>query len=318
MKMRNITLALSFALSLLFFSCNKEKAPQAKFDYKIHDNGRVVFTNTTVGFTDGFEWEFGDSQTSKETSPTHVYQKKGSYVVKLKAFNSVGSSQYSETIEIDIDENNPLINMPFYTDADAILHAVNLYTYVLDSGGVYIEVIYGSAFAGFFDKNYYFLDVGPVNINGKLTIKATNNVYSYEPKDTSFYFDGEVNWTVSGGNGFPTIIESMKSGFPAISAITANASLDKSFSYSMSTQSQIILSDSNKFEIVDKLGKIVASKTLAGTENSYSFTPDELKNVPTGQAKARIIAIRLFTNTYQNKKVYFLNQAVVEKNITVQ
>lgn len=39
---------------------------------------------------DYFEWNFGDNETSTDYQPTHVYQKKGNYTVRLKAFTKTG------------------------------------------------------------------------------------------------------------------------------------------------------------------------------------------------------------------------------------
>ncbi|WP_293788541.1 PKD domain-containing protein [uncultured Pedobacter sp.] len=39
---------------------------------------------------DYFEWNFGDNETSTDYQPTHVYQKKGTYTVTLKAFTNNG------------------------------------------------------------------------------------------------------------------------------------------------------------------------------------------------------------------------------------
>jgi gliding motility-associated-like protein len=51
----------------------------------------VQFTNTTPGAASVL-WEFGDSTTSTETNPTHIYTAEGSYTVSLTATNITGCS----------------------------------------------------------------------------------------------------------------------------------------------------------------------------------------------------------------------------------
>lgn len=45
---------------------------------------QVAFTNTSSLTTTNFEWDFGDGNTSFQTSPTHQYAASGNYQVKLK------------------------------------------------------------------------------------------------------------------------------------------------------------------------------------------------------------------------------------------
>ena len=44
----------------------------------------VLFTNTTIGNAE-YKWEFGDGSTSDLRSPTHIFEKAGTYTVKLTA-----------------------------------------------------------------------------------------------------------------------------------------------------------------------------------------------------------------------------------------
>jgi uncharacterized delta-60 repeat protein len=45
----------------------------------------VDFTNFTTGVVNSYHWNFGDGQTSTETDPSHTYQDKGDYDVRLTA-----------------------------------------------------------------------------------------------------------------------------------------------------------------------------------------------------------------------------------------
>lgn len=68
--------------------------PQASFtvsDTVMTPNSPITFTNTTLNYPGGYteyKWDFGDGKTSNEYSPTHSYDKVGSYTIKLYAFNT--------------------------------------------------------------------------------------------------------------------------------------------------------------------------------------------------------------------------------------
>jgi gliding motility-associated-like protein len=49
----------------------------------------ITFLNRSRD-ADRFEWDFGDGETSIDYQPTHVYQKKGSYKIELRAFTTNG------------------------------------------------------------------------------------------------------------------------------------------------------------------------------------------------------------------------------------
>ncbi|CAN5446741.1 hypothetical protein BH09BAC1_BH09BAC1_01920 [soil metagenome] len=50
----------------------------------------VIFTNTSVGTTLTYVWDFGDGFSSTAASPTHVYTQEGTYTIKLKAKDANG------------------------------------------------------------------------------------------------------------------------------------------------------------------------------------------------------------------------------------
>ena len=62
-----------------------------------HSELSFSFLNTSIGATT-FEWNFGDSNTSTEENPTHVYLVEGSYNVTLNASNECGSVVIPATI----------------------------------------------------------------------------------------------------------------------------------------------------------------------------------------------------------------------------
>jgi uncharacterized repeat protein (TIGR01451 family) len=61
----------------------------------------AVFTNTTTGpGTITFEWDFGDGETSTETSPSHLYESPGVYQVTLTATNEYETDTATGTFEV--------------------------------------------------------------------------------------------------------------------------------------------------------------------------------------------------------------------------
>ncbi|MEO7048249.1 MAG: PKD domain-containing protein, partial [Ferruginibacter sp.] len=58
------------------------------------DRGNVQFTNKSVSndAITGYQWSFGDGQTSTDASPSHQYNSTGNYTVKLKVTTAAGCS----------------------------------------------------------------------------------------------------------------------------------------------------------------------------------------------------------------------------------
>jgi PKD repeat protein len=93
---------------LVFESCKKDEPepqpenPIASFQFEVSETNflEVTFTNFSQNAT-SYSWDFGDSETSTEKDPTHVYDAAGDYTVKLTAMNDAGASaDYSQAITI--------------------------------------------------------------------------------------------------------------------------------------------------------------------------------------------------------------------------
>lgn len=111
--MSSLLLLIGFSALLVFNACKKDDPdpdpvnPVASFQFEISATNflEVMFTNFSQNAT-SYEWDFGDSETSTDKDPTHVYAAAGDYTVKLTAKNDAGASaNYSSTITItDPDE----------------------------------------------------------------------------------------------------------------------------------------------------------------------------------------------------------------------
>ena len=75
--------------------------------------GRVKFTNLSSEKSTSYLWDFGDGTTSSEKSPLHIYQKAGSYSVKLSAKGEVDSDIAEMTVFIN-DESTWKVDGTFY------------------------------------------------------------------------------------------------------------------------------------------------------------------------------------------------------------
>ncbi len=75
-------------------------SPQVRALFATPANGcapyTAAFTNNSLGGL-SFFWDFGDGTTSNEDNPTHLYNNVGTYVVKLKAFDSTSCNKIDST-----------------------------------------------------------------------------------------------------------------------------------------------------------------------------------------------------------------------------
>lgn len=98
--MKNIRFGLIAFSFLLLTSCAK---PLAKFTLQDEDRkapSTIVFKNDSEK-AESFIWDFGDGNTSTETSPQHKYFLSGKYVVKLTAKKGKKESVMEKEVIID-------------------------------------------------------------------------------------------------------------------------------------------------------------------------------------------------------------------------
>jgi PKD repeat protein len=108
-----------------FNSCKKDNPPPdviASFTSQVDavDFMKVTFTNQSQNFS-ALLWNFGDTQTSTETNPVHIYAAIGDYTVTLKATSTDGKTtdEFSATISI-IDPNAELTKLVGEGDAGKV------------------------------------------------------------------------------------------------------------------------------------------------------------------------------------------------------
>ncbi len=92
---------------------NTTETPDANFTpsqnpVNLSNGGMVVFENLSVNSVEYF-WDFGDGNTSTETSPTHAYTEVGTYEVKLISVNSEGCGD-TKIIDLEVSELSNVID----------------------------------------------------------------------------------------------------------------------------------------------------------------------------------------------------------------
>lgn len=100
--MKKYILILCCAVIILpSLSCKKESANsnvKAVFSY-IADGFKVNFTDYSTNAAE-YKWDFGDSDTSNEANPIHVYRSKGDFLATLTITNGAETSTFIDTVFI--------------------------------------------------------------------------------------------------------------------------------------------------------------------------------------------------------------------------
>ncbi len=82
-------------------TCEGGSEPNAAFGHEINCL-TVQFTDQSGGRPTGWNWNFGDGQTSSQQNPSHTYNGYGTYTVTLTASNDNGTSDHQ--VEIVLEE----------------------------------------------------------------------------------------------------------------------------------------------------------------------------------------------------------------------
>jgi hypothetical protein len=198
-------------------------------------------------------------------------------------------------------------NAVSFGDADASLIAVSS-----ESSTIGGTISIGTAVAVFYD-NGNLIDAGEVKCETNKLTKSANNTYTYVPgllNITGIVFSSPVSWEVSGGNGFPAIVEDYNAAFPAAGSVTSGGTVSKRSGYTLSI-SNISGADS----ILYQIGDVIA--TTVGSQTSYSFSSAELAGLTNGTSIASVAAYNFSSRNISSKKVYFVNEVIKQKTIEI-
>ena len=90
---------------------SEKQAPVAEIFATIESGDAPLTVNfSNQGFSNITTWDFGDGSSSGSNSPSHTFEKPGTYIVKLIAKNSEGST--SDQITIDVKSISGVTNIP--------------------------------------------------------------------------------------------------------------------------------------------------------------------------------------------------------------
>jgi len=306
---------LCFTGCLSLFGC--KKVPKAKFEFTKQRAGLVSFNNISIGVVDKYVWLFGDGETSEEVSPTHRYTAPGSYTVTLTAINENGEDQTQDIVVIEAGEKEDLSGHPIFVDADAYLIATNIFSFSVDSPLSYNDVR-GEALGAFYDTTNFFIPVGVVSANGTRLEPKDNNTYSFKSVDSSFYFKSNTNWRADGNELFPLILETNSNPHPSLSAIQENPEIDRTIPYVLSLTSPASNADSVLWQILDREYNLLLQRSTEAILGAYQFSSETLDTLTPGPAIVRVIGYNFDTKIIDEKKVYFVNEASVEAQVSIK
>jgi len=108
------------------WACMQEDAPPiASFSNtnSVSCNGRIQFTDESLNLPTGWNWDFGDGNSSTEANPYHVYQNSGNYTVQLTASNDFGDNTTSKSISVNLSDAPQIENITVCIDSLFVLMA---------------------------------------------------------------------------------------------------------------------------------------------------------------------------------------------------
>jgi len=174
---------------LLIASCERE--PYADFimsSHRVEVFETVYFTNTSSGYADHFEWDFGDGTWSDAFNASHYYDRAGVYEITLTAFRGQRVvDRASATIEVLTTSLNVIVEEYYdhYRVADA---SVILYPTLTDwenETNMLVEGFtdeYGVVTFENLDPVVYFVDVW----------HPTHNNYLLAAEDVGWIMTGQL------------------------------------------------------------------------------------------------------------------------------
>lgn len=116
-KIFPLSLVVISVLALTFSSCKKDDPvdPPTVSIFSTVDGYQVAFT-ATVTNADTYAWDFGDTETSTDQNPTHIYAQSGSYTATLTVTGEGGTATATEAVTIAASELEMLTGGPAMTD----------------------------------------------------------------------------------------------------------------------------------------------------------------------------------------------------------
>jgi PKD domain len=182
-------------LAMAFQACKKNPELPVK-DVVFTDvvkSYTVTFTNVTTD-AKSFRWDFGDSTSSAETSPVHVYKSKGKHVVTLYATLNNGNVINGSTI-VSVSKSSPiLLTDNSLADWDTISNVV---------------IPTSAALGGIVQEAKFDYDSQNIYIYMKVTLHvADQNIFDFYIDSDNSALTGLTTGAIPGG-GYDFLLEGM-------------------------------------------------------------------------------------------------------------
>lgn len=216
-----------------------------------------------------------------------------------------------------LTEPQKVSTQPQFNGSYSVLWALNTKTTV-NTGGIDLgigetQIDFGTAVASFVDggKN---VSVGKVKVDDTELKMESNKVYLSPvvlTNPTGLTFGNSVSWSIEGGNGFAAMSYVTKKKFPIITGLTADATVDRAASYTVS-----ITSVSNADSIFYGVNDVY--KIVAGNIKSVTFTSSQLSDLKKGSAFVQVAPYNFEIKKNGTRDVVFGNQVVVSKLVTIK
>ncbi len=172
------------AIAVAFASCSEDDPnTKAGFTFSPEENiqvgDTVFFTNTSIDAVT-YQWSFGDTETSTEENPFHVYTEPGIYDVTLVATNGGVANTITQQINVDADLAY-IINAGSWSGDKSTITAYNKYAdevingYYKSANG--FDIVSSIQFAYHYNGNIYFMgnEVDEVFFVNDKTFEQTKN-----------------------------------------------------------------------------------------------------------------------------------------------
>ncbi len=159
---------------------NEDPLPVACFTVSsttIKVGEEIAFNNCSLKAA-GFNWDFGDGNTSLLENPTHIFSEAGVFSVKLVALNSNGTSQ--KIISITVETAGVLLSDGFEDYPDFSITDFGAWT-LIDKDGAPSWGVSGIDF-----PNYGYTGSFIV-FNPSLTVPPVNNEERFQPRSGNKY-----------------------------------------------------------------------------------------------------------------------------------